>query len=192
MPDATPMPGIPGERPKAAPKRRRGVPARVLSSLGDLDQRTRSARTAKALRDQITADLGGDLTATQDTLATRLALVVALCEHCETRWLNGEGLDDAYLPACGLASRLAQALGLRRVPKTVQPTPLPMWEHVPAATVAAPVGEPAPTKAKNWFCPGMENWRTCNRWSCPCGDDARAREARGEPPRESNIPARAN
>lgn len=97
------------------------TPAR-LRTLSDLDGRTRAARLAQTLVENLERDLGGDLSAAKRELVKRSALIGAVCEDAEARWLEGAPVDVAtYAALADRQRRILQALGLNRVAKDVTP-----------------------------------------------------------------------
>jgi predicted trehalose synthase len=87
----------------------------ALKSLADIDGRTVAARQARDLAKQIETDLGGDLSAAQHELVTRVALLSAFLADCEARWLAGGDVDvSAWLSAVDRQRRLLATLGLER------------------------------------------------------------------------------
>ena len=95
-----------------------------LLSLGDLDQRTVAAKSAKALIAALHEDLGGEdrLSAAERVLVQRAAIAAAMCEHAEVLWLSGRGFDTAaYCTLVNSARRLLADLGLERRPRDVTP-----------------------------------------------------------------------
>jgi hypothetical protein len=66
-----------------------------LRSLDELDQRTAAARRARDLVAELKSDLGGDLSTAQRELVKRAALLGAILEDHEVRWLQREPADPA-------------------------------------------------------------------------------------------------
>jgi hypothetical protein len=92
-----------------------------LLTLDALDQRTAAAAAARQLIADLSADLGSDLTAGEQQLVQRVALVGAIVADFEARWVAGEqvALSD-YLAACNVQRRLIATLGaLERVARPV-------------------------------------------------------------------------
>jgi hypothetical protein len=105
----------------AAPARR---PKRRLRSLADLDRRTAAAKTALALRDSITADLGGDaaLSAMQRALVNNAALLGASLDDIACRYLGGEPVEMIRFATLANAQRrLLADLGLQRKAQDITP-----------------------------------------------------------------------
>jgi hypothetical protein len=95
-------------------KRTRQGKTRLLS-LSSLDGRTAAATAAKRLIASMSADLGNDLSAGERQLVQRIALVGAIVDDFETKWVAGQQIDlGNYLQACRTQCRLLSALGLQR------------------------------------------------------------------------------
>jgi hypothetical protein len=95
-----------------------------LLSLEDLDGRTKAAFRARQLVGELMAHLGGEDRASvaEKQLATRAAIIGAICTDFETKWLKGEKMDLwPYLAATNNLRRLFQTLGLR--PRQIDVTP---------------------------------------------------------------------
>lgn len=94
----------------------------VLRTLSDLDGRTMASRRAFALVAAIEEDLGGTarLATGERQIIQRSAVLGAMAEDLEARWLSGQEIDPGEL--CVLANcqrRLFETLGLERRPKDV-------------------------------------------------------------------------
>jgi hypothetical protein len=95
-------------------KRTRQGKTRLLS-LSSLDGRTAAAAAAKRLVSAISADLGNDLSAGERQLVQRIALVGAIVDNFETKWVAGQQIElGDYLQACRTQCRLLALLGLHR------------------------------------------------------------------------------
>jgi hypothetical protein len=95
-------------------KRTRQGKTRLLS-LSSLDNRTAAAASAKRLIASMSADLGNDLSAGERQLVQRIALVGAIVDDFETKWIAGMKIElGDYLQACRTQCRLLSALGLQR------------------------------------------------------------------------------
>jgi hypothetical protein len=93
-----------------------------LLTLSDLDKRTGAAYRAHSLMRAITEDLGGEdrLATGERQIIQRAALLGALAEDQEARWLLGQPIDTGSLCAIGNAQRrLLEAVGIKRQPKDV-------------------------------------------------------------------------
>jgi hypothetical protein len=93
-----------------------------LLSLSDLDKRTNSYKRATTLIEQIEADCGGHdrLSTGERQIIQRAAVLGALGEHLEARWMAGEPFDPVtYCTIVNAQKRLLEAVGLRRVPKEI-------------------------------------------------------------------------
>lgn len=102
-----------------------GVAKLRLATLDSLDGRTKAARLARALVDNIEADLGGAdcLSAGERQLAQRAGVLAAMLESQEAAWLAGDkfNLTD-YLASINAQRRVLESLGLQRRTKDVTPT----------------------------------------------------------------------
>lgn len=91
-----------------------------LRTLADLDQRTRAAKSAQRLLENIETDLGRDLSAAQRELAQRAALLGAMLGDVEARWLSSQPADLAsYGRLVDRQRRVLESLGLKRQPQIV-------------------------------------------------------------------------
>lgn len=83
-----------------------------LRTLEQLDRRTAAYQVARNLIVSLETDLVGELSVAQRQLVTRAALLGAVLEDFETRWLAGEeiALRD-YLFAVSTQRRLLSSLG---------------------------------------------------------------------------------
>lgn len=91
-----------------------------MRSVADLDRRTTAARNAAKLIERLQADLGGDLTAGQQELITRAALLSILAGDAEVAIIRGQAIDVAsYCTLANTQRRVLMALGLRRDPKII-------------------------------------------------------------------------
>ena len=104
--------------PDSAPLPRRSVvDGSRLRTLSDLDQRTRAAKLAQKLVSDLQADLGGEfeLTAARAELIKRAALLGAMVEDLEARWLEREPADlTTYGMLVDRQRRILEVLGLDR------------------------------------------------------------------------------
>jgi hypothetical protein len=93
-----------------------------LLTLSDLDKRTGAAYRAHSLMRAITEDLGGEdrLATGERQIIQRAALLGALAEDQEARWLLGQPIDTGTLCAIGNAQRrLLETVGLKHRPRDV-------------------------------------------------------------------------
>lgn len=93
-----------------------------LLTLSDLDRRTRAAQQALALRGSFLSDLGGEdrVSAAQRELAQRGAILGAMLEDQEARWLSGGSVDlGEYCTLVNAQRRILADIGLERVPRDV-------------------------------------------------------------------------
>ena len=98
-----------------------------LRTLDDLDGRTRAAKLAQRLVAGLEADLGGGdaLSVGTRELIKRAALLGAIVEDCEVRWLERKPVDLAeYLAAVNSQRRVLATIGLDRRPRDITPDPL--------------------------------------------------------------------
>jgi hypothetical protein len=99
-------------------------PKLKLRTLDDLDQRTNAVRSARRLITDLENDLGGAdvLSAGMRELVKRFALVGALCEDLEARWVQGEKIDVGHYALLANAQRrLLATIGIDRRPRDVTP-----------------------------------------------------------------------
>jgi hypothetical protein len=107
--------------PEAVPQREY-EPKTRLRTISDLDGRTRATRLALRLLAGLEADLGGDLSAAQRELVKRAALLGAIVEDCEARWLERRPADlTLYGMLVDRQRRILEALGLERKARDVTP-----------------------------------------------------------------------
>jgi hypothetical protein len=95
-----------------------------LLSLDDLDMRTIAAKKAIAIKRGIFSDLGGEdrCSTAERQLTQRAAILGAICEDIETRWLRGDAIDHArYHAAVNTQRRVLTSLGLARRLRDVTP-----------------------------------------------------------------------
>ena len=97
----------------APPKGAVASKARLLT-LADLDGRTAAARRARELVGEIESDLGGGdhLSAAERQLVQRAAVLGAMIESEEVRWLSGDTIAvEGHLAAINAQRRVLQRLG---------------------------------------------------------------------------------
>lgn len=127
QPDTAPVrPEIDAEGPRTRQGRIR------LRSIDDLDGRTAAARRARELVEALETDLGGDPTTGERELIKRAALLGAITEDCEVRWLERRPADlTLYGTLVDRQRRILEALGLRRRPRDVTPDQTPqILDHI--------------------------------------------------------------
>ena len=111
------------ESGRDAPRTRAGKVR--LRSLDDLDNRTAAARRARELVADLEGDLGGDLTTAERELVKRAALLGAIVEDTEVRWLQRQPADlSLYGTLVDRQRRILETLGLSRRQRDVSPDPL--------------------------------------------------------------------
>lgn len=97
--------------------------ARLLT-LADLDRRTAAARRAMELVSGLESDLGGGdrLTVAERQLVQRAAVLGAIIEHHEARWLDGQVINvNEHLASINAQRRVLEAVGLERRARDVTP-----------------------------------------------------------------------
>ena len=107
----------PRSEPPAAPKVR-------LLTLDSLDGRTASARLVRDLVATFASDLGGEdhLTEGVRQLVQRAAVLGAMIEDNEARWITGDKFDvPEYLAAINAQRRVLATIGLERRTRDVTP-----------------------------------------------------------------------
>lgn len=93
-----------------------------LRSFDELDQRFAATQKAKSLVRMLEADLGGDPSTAQRQLAQRGALLAAMLEDLETRWVSGEAIElQEYGFLANTQRRILASLGLERKARDVTP-----------------------------------------------------------------------
>jgi hypothetical protein len=106
-------------------KRRRGLlRSKVkIKSLSDLDLRCKAGQRALQLRNSLVSDIGGDPTTAQREVCQRAAVLGAMLENYEVRWLNGDQIDEAkYVSLANCQRKNLDALGFERKPRDITPT----------------------------------------------------------------------
>jgi hypothetical protein len=101
-------------------RRHRRRPKIMLVTRDSLDRRSLASKTFDALVEQVTADLGNDLSAIETRLVESFAGVSVMVDNLNTQMLLGKDIDVTVL--CQLSStmvRIASRLGLRRRAKDV-------------------------------------------------------------------------
>lgn len=105
-----------------------------LRSIDNLDQRTHAARRARELVAELERDLGGDLTTARRELVKRAAMLGAIIEDHEVRWLRREPADlGTYGTLVDRQRRILETLGLDRVARDITPDPLDYARQVAEA-----------------------------------------------------------
>jgi hypothetical protein len=115
------------ERPTAAKPSRRRHRALKLATRDQLDQRTSAARKFDAVAHAIAEDLGGEacLSAIQKHLVEAFAGVSIHLGDLHARMLLGETINIVeHATAVSTMVRIAQRVGIRRMPRDVTPDPL--------------------------------------------------------------------
>jgi hypothetical protein len=115
-----------------------------LIALSDIDFRTIAGKRVRALIAEMENDLGGSdtLSAAQRSLIARAAASTALCEHMESLWLLGHGIDvPALTTLTNSLTRLLSTLGIRRTAKDVTPS---LSDYVAAKAAAKAKAPPVP------------------------------------------------
>jgi hypothetical protein len=98
-----------------------------LLTLSDLDRRTAAYRECRKLIDEIETDLGGGdrLSTGERQLVQRAAVLGALLEDTESRWIEGQPIDPtSYCTVINAQRRVLESLGLQRRARDVTPDPL--------------------------------------------------------------------
>lgn len=97
--------------------------ARFLT-LADLDRRTVAYRKAEALISALESDLGGSdvLTTGERQLVQRAAVLGAMIEDLETRWISGVPIDTAaFCTVVNAQRRVLETIGIKRRQRDVTP-----------------------------------------------------------------------
>ena len=96
-----------------------------LLSFDQLDGRTRAVTRVRNAEKQLEADLGGNLTSAQHSLARRASVLSAILEDAETKWAGGDEFPfDEYLAATNVLRRLLSTLGVERRAKPIGGLPV--------------------------------------------------------------------
>jgi hypothetical protein len=106
-------------RPKGALNKKRVPP------FLEEDQRSAPARRFRALVERMTNDMGGvqNLSAGEEQLIQRAAMISVTCEQMEQKAANGEPFDlTVYATATGHLGRTLKLLGLKRQPRDETPS----------------------------------------------------------------------
>jgi hypothetical protein len=96
-----------------------------LLTLADIDRRTSAAGKTLALRDRLLGDLGGAdaVTIAEAQLVQRSAVLGAMLEDNEVRWLRGEPIELAdYLATVNAQRRTLATVELGRRARDVTPS----------------------------------------------------------------------
>jgi len=100
-----------------------------LLTLDNLDGRTSAVRRIREFEAQITADLGGSVTIAQESLMRRASVLSALLDDKEAHWADGKPLTlNDYCSATNVLRRLLTTLGIERVQKPVNRSPVLLGE----------------------------------------------------------------
>jgi hypothetical protein len=111
-----------------------------LVTRASLDQRTLASRQFDALVEQVTADLGNDLSTIETRMVESFAGISVMVDNINTQMLLGKEIDVALL--CQLASTLMRVggrLGLRRRARDVTTTDL--RQYLDAKSEESPDGD---------------------------------------------------
>jgi hypothetical protein len=117
--------------PRAAKEQRELRPALPVTRQGkirlrtfdDLDKRSVATRRAADLMRGLERDLGGDPSTAERAMIQRCAVLSAMCEDFEVRWVKGEQIDlmqFGYLT--NVLRRCLQSIGLERRAKDITPS----------------------------------------------------------------------
>jgi hypothetical protein len=107
-----------------------------LLSISELDRRTRPYKRYFTIRSAVLADMGGEENTSeiQRQLISKFATLALTLEQQEAAALAGDEIDvDLFGRCAGHLRRIAEVLGLRRVPRDV-PT---LAEHLAKLTLEA-------------------------------------------------------
>jgi len=105
-------------------------------SIDALDRRTRPFKRYETIRGAVLADLGGEgnTSEIQRQLISKFATLALTLEQQEAAALAGDEIDvDLFGRCAGHLRRIAETLGLRRVPKDA----LTLAEHLARLTIEA-------------------------------------------------------
>lgn len=96
-----------------------------LLSLGDLDQRTRSAQMVSKTIESLFEDLGGEdsLSVAERLIVRRAAIAGAMSEDLAARWLTGEPVDPAIFGTLvNVERRQLETVGIKRRARDITPS----------------------------------------------------------------------
>jgi hypothetical protein len=106
-------------------KRRKAPSKACYLTLQHLDRRSEASKRAHQLIEMLEFERGGadHITEGVRQLCQRAAVLGAVIEDFEARWINGEAIDMAgYLSAIGVQRRVLLSLGLeRQIPRDITP-----------------------------------------------------------------------
>jgi hypothetical protein len=114
-----------GPHPIANDGRRHRRPKIMLVTRDSLDRRSLASKTFDALVEQVTSDLGNDLSTIETRMVESFAGISVMIDNLNTQMLLGKDIDVALL--CQLAStlmRIGGRLGLKRRAKDATTTDL--------------------------------------------------------------------
>lgn len=114
-----------------------------------VDGRTLIARRFREVLASIVSDLGGAdaMSEAEMVLARRAVTLVVTCETYESKLAETGKLDsEAYLPCVNALAKLLNALGLKRRPKHVGPSPLASYHAANANRSDPEVVDAAPER----------------------------------------------
>jgi hypothetical protein len=123
----TSLPQAPCRKPTVAnrkPQERYAAFRATPYARDGIDSRTRPYRRYGTIKGAITSDLGGDehITELQRQLISKFAAMAMQLEDMEAAAVAGEEIDlDLFGRISGHCRRIAESLGLKRVPKDVTP-----------------------------------------------------------------------
>jgi hypothetical protein len=106
-------------------KRHDGPPKKRLLTLEDLDRRTKAAQRALELHEQLVAERGGpeSLSVLRHEMTRSVAVLTAMIEDMQARWLRGDKIDPAAIATLLNARRReAELIGLDPQPRDVTPS----------------------------------------------------------------------
>ena len=106
---------------------------RLPSDIGTLDKRTRPYRRYEAIRSAVLSDLGGEANVSEvaKQLISKFATLALQLELLESAALEGTAIDlDLFGRCSGHLRRIAELLGLSRVPVDITPTTTPEHERL--------------------------------------------------------------
>jgi hypothetical protein len=128
MPEAAMESALNSSAGRAVVERRSKLRSRIGNGkdlLPDIDGRSAMARRFKDITGAVLADQGGadQCSESRLQLVRRFAAAAVLAEQMESRIANGEQINIAeHAQLCSTLVRIAQRIGLNRVPRDVSPT----------------------------------------------------------------------
>lgn len=102
----------------------------------DVDHRSASARRAKDLIEDLSAQIGGDPSPAQEIIIRNASMLAALCEEDHRKMINGESVEhEQYLKRVTTLANLLGKIGLKRLARDISPKAQGVELHGHAAVI---------------------------------------------------------